>query len=73
MPLQIYNIKMALSSILINIFTQKVKLIDTERDDKSVFRVGCHVVTSSQGIPQCEAGDNVTRVNVRFRVKQHDL
>ena len=62
MPLQIYNIKTPLSSILINIFTLNVKLIDTEKDNKSVFRVGCHGVTASRGIPQCEAGDNVTSV-----------
>ena len=32
MPLQIYNNKMPLSSILINIFTLKVQFIDIERD-----------------------------------------
>ena len=36
MPLQIYNTKMRLSSILINIFTPRVKFIDTKIDNESV-------------------------------------
>ena len=41
MTLQIYNIKIRLSSILINIFTRKVKFIDTKIDsDKRVIYGG---------------------------------
>ena len=40
MPLQIYNNKMPLSSILISIFISKVKFIDIEIDDKSRLRAG---------------------------------
>ena len=51
MTLQIYNIKRPLSSILINIFTQRVQFIDIEiGNELGVGGVSrCHIVTLSRG------------------------